>query len=31
MEEEVEHLQWKKDLTICNGRSTWPAVIEEII
>ena len=31
VEEEVEQLQWKKDLTICNGRRSWPAATEEII
>ena len=30
MEEEVEQLPWKKDLTICKGRSTWPAAMEEV-
>ena len=29
MKEEVDHLQWKKYLTSCNERSSWPAAMKE--
>jgi hypothetical protein len=31
VEEEVEQLQWKKDLTIRNGKSNSPAAMEELL
>ena len=31
MEEVVDHLQWKKELTISNGKSSWPPAMEELV
>jgi len=30
MEEIVDQLQWKKEMTSCYGRSRWPTATEEV-
>ena len=31
MENIVHQLQWKKYLTCCNGRSSWPGEMEDVV
>ena len=31
MEEVADQLQEKKQLITCNGRSTWPPAMEEVV